>query len=49
MASELSRAAAEDLLRDLSSVPLVLEEVAHRQTKLPRGNGAHPEEDQSGS
>jgi hypothetical protein len=49
MASELSRAAKEDLLRDLSSVPLVLEEVAHRQTKLPRGSGAHSEEDQSES
>jgi hypothetical protein len=49
MSSELSRAAKEDILRDLSSVPLVLKEVAHRQTRLPRGNGAHTEEDQSES
>ena len=39
LSSELSRKAKEDLLRDLSSVPLILEEVADKQTRLPRRNG----------
>jgi hypothetical protein len=40
-----SRAAKEDILRDLASWPLVLEDVAHAQSRLHRGNGKHPEED----
>jgi hypothetical protein len=43
----LSRREKEDLLRDLSSWPLALEDVASRQSRLPRGNGAHPEDDAS--
>jgi hypothetical protein len=40
---ELSRIAKEDLLTELSSIPLVLDEVAHRQTRLPaRANGKRP-------
>jgi hypothetical protein len=37
--SEMSRAAKEDLLPDLSSIPLVLKEVAHAQTGRQRANG----------
>jgi hypothetical protein len=44
MASRLARSEKEDILRDISSLPLVLEETAHRQTRLPRGNGTRPEE-----
>jgi hypothetical protein len=43
-ASELSRSAKEDLLKDLSSIPLMLRDVAHAQSRLPRRNGLHPEE-----
>jgi hypothetical protein len=39
----LSRQEKEDLLKDLSSWPLVLQGVARSQTRLPRGNGTHPE------
>ena len=35
--TELPRTAREDLLRDLASVPLVLEETADRQSRVPRG------------
>ena len=46
MSSELSRAVKEDILKDLSSWPLALEKVAHRQTRLPRrGNGQTPDGD----
>ena len=38
MASELSREAKEDLLRELSSVPLTLENVARSQSRLPRSS-----------
>jgi hypothetical protein len=41
--SELSREAKEDLLRDLSTIPVVISNVARRQTRLPRGNGTRPE------
>ena len=41
--SEMSRSAKEDLLKDLSSIPLVLKDVAHAQTRLPRGNRTRPE------
>jgi len=45
----LSRQEKEDLLKDLSSWPLALEDVAHAQTRLPRGKGKRHEEDQSES
>jgi hypothetical protein len=45
--TELPRLAREDILKDLSSWPLALEEVAHRQTRLPSGNRAHPDDDES--
>jgi hypothetical protein len=41
--SEMSRSAKEDILKDIASIPLLLKEVAHAQSRLPRGNGAHPE------
>ena len=41
--AEMSRSAKQDLLRDLSSIPLTLEQVAHAQSRLPRGNGTRPE------
>jgi hypothetical protein len=46
MASELSRTAKEDILRDISSWPVVLKDVAQRQTRLRNnnGNGQTPEE-----
>jgi hypothetical protein len=37
--TELSREVREDFLRDVSSIPLILEDVAKRQSKLPRSNG----------
>ena len=45
---ELSRAAKEDILKDLSSWPLALEEVAHAQSRLvvSRGNGRRPDDDE---
>lgn len=46
MASDVSRSLKEDLLHDLSTVPLILEEVGARQTKLRRGgNGSRAAED----
>jgi hypothetical protein len=48
MAANVSRPVKEDLLKELSSVPLILKEVAHRQTRLPRsGNGARHKEIES--
>jgi len=44
----LSRQEKEDLLKDLASWPLALEEVAHAQTRLPNGKGPRSEEDQNG-
>ena len=41
----MSRQAKEDFLRNLSGWPLVLENVAKRQTCLQRGNGKTPEGD----
>jgi hypothetical protein len=45
--SELPMTAREDILHDLSTWPLALEEVAHKQTALPRtrGNGQRDDED----
>jgi hypothetical protein len=41
---------SKDLLKELSAVPLILEEVAHSQTRLPaRGNRQTAEEDGSES
>jgi hypothetical protein len=37
--SEMSRSAKEDILKDIASIPLVLMEVAHAQSRLPSGNG----------
>jgi hypothetical protein len=40
MSANVDRAVKEDLLNDLASVPIALQEVGHRQTRLPRrGNG----------
>jgi hypothetical protein len=44
MSAELPRSVKEDLLKDIASIPLVLKEVAHGQSRLPRRNGAHSEE-----
>ena len=49
MASDVDRKVKEDLLVDLATVPLILENTARAQTRLPRGNGTRPEEDQSES
>ena len=43
-ASEMSRSTKEDILKDLAAIPLALKEVGQAQSRLPRGNGAHPEE-----
>ena len=43
MVSELSRLAKEDLLKDLAGIPLILRDLAHAQSRLPRGNGSRPE------
>jgi hypothetical protein len=43
LSSDLSRSAKEDILREISIIPLVLEEVSRGQTRLPRGNGTRPE------
>jgi hypothetical protein len=45
MASELSRPAKEDLLQQLSSVPLTLKEVADKQSRLRRGGNGNGSED----
>jgi hypothetical protein len=50
MSSGLARPEKEDILRDISSWPLALEGVAHRQTRLQRnnnGNGQTPEENEN--
>jgi hypothetical protein len=48
MSSELSREIKEDFLRDLASVPLILEDVASRQSKLAlNGNGKRPNGDEN--
>jgi hypothetical protein len=41
--AELSRSAKEDVLRDLSTLPVVLQDVAARQSRFARGNGPRPE------
>jgi peroxiredoxin family protein len=43
MAAQVPRSVKEDLLKDLAGIPLVLEEVAHGQSRLRRGNGKQPE------
>jgi hypothetical protein len=48
MSSGLSRHEKEDILKDIASFPIVLKEVAHAQSRLPRaGNGKRNEEDAS--
>jgi hypothetical protein len=47
MAANVPRSVKEDLLKELASIPLILKEVAHAQTRLPRGNGTRPDEDGS--
>jgi hypothetical protein len=45
MAADVPRSVKEDLLNDLSTVPLILKNVAQAQSKLSRGgNGSRPEE-----
>jgi hypothetical protein len=41
--SELPRSAKEDLLRDLSGIPLALKDVAQAQSRLPNGKDSQPE------
>ncbi|MBV8213506.1 MAG: hypothetical protein JOZ08_09835 [Verrucomicrobia bacterium] len=45
--SGLSREAKEDNLHDLSGWPLALEDVAHRQSRLPRCRGKRHHEGES--
>jgi hypothetical protein len=45
MSADVPRSVKEDLLTDLASVPLILENTTRSQTKLRRGNGSRPEED----
>jgi hypothetical protein len=44
MASELSRMAKEDILRDIATIPLAMKNVAHRQTQLLRSNNGDEED-----
>jgi hypothetical protein len=39
MAAGVPRSVKEDLLKELSSIPLILKDVAHAQTRLRRGKG----------
>ena len=39
MSSSLERTIKEDILRDIASIPVALQETADKQTRLPRGNG----------
>jgi hypothetical protein len=49
-ASELSKDAQSDLLRELSSIPIVLEDTARKQSRLRRAkNGEMGEDDESES
>jgi len=47
MASELSREAKEDLLRDLAGIPIVVENVADKQSRY-RGAKNRPAEEDRG-
>ena len=48
--SALSREEKENLQRELAGIPIICENVAHAQTRLPRkGNGQKPAEDGSES
>jgi hypothetical protein len=47
MSSDLNRQGKEDFLRNLRGWPLVLENVAKSQTRLPRSNGQTLEDGQS--
>jgi hypothetical protein len=39
MSSGVPHSVKEDLLKELASIPLVLQEAAHAQSRLPRGKG----------
>ena len=45
MSANVDRSVKDDLLNQLAGVPVVLENVAHAQSKLSRGNGSRPEEE----
>jgi len=45
----LTRESKEDFLHNLSTWPVIVDNVAQRQSKLRRSNGQTPEEDQSES
>jgi hypothetical protein len=49
MASELSREAKEDLLRDLAGIPIVVENVAHKQSRFRGAKNGQAEKDQGES
>ena len=48
MSSALSREAKEDLLRDLAGIPIVIDNVAARQTRLRRSKNGQAVEDDEG-
>jgi hypothetical protein len=45
MAANVPRSVKEDLLKELSTIPVTLQEVADGQTRLPRDKGPLPKED----
>jgi hypothetical protein len=45
----MSRTAKEDILKDISSIPIALKEVAHAQSRLPRRDEARNGDDDAGS
>jgi hypothetical protein len=47
MSSDVSRSVKEDLLKELSTVPLILKDVAHRQSRLQHGNDTRNRNDGS--
>jgi hypothetical protein len=47
MVANVPRSVKEDLLKELPSIPVVLEEVAHGQSRLPRRKGKRHDEDES--
>ena len=50
MASGVPRSVKEDLLKELASIPLVLKDVAHSQSRLPRrGKGKRNGDDEDAS
>jgi phage terminase Nu1 subunit (DNA packaging protein) len=49
MAADIPRRVKEDLLKELASIPLILEEVAHGQTRLRRNGKAKRDGAEDGS